>query len=127
MKLATLGKLALVSSVGLLALMVAAPVVASAAPGSANVPCTQTALVAAITAANTAGGGTINLARCHYFLTTANDSENGLPVVTTPIGVNGNGATIRRQGHGLSDLRGRGPGGNLTLNNVTVTGGRTAT
>ena len=96
MRLATLGKLAVVSSVGLLALMVAEPVVASAAAWGSNVPCTQAALVAAINAANAAGGGIINLTPgCHYSLTSSPDNgENGLPVVTTRIGVNGNGATI---------------------------------
>ena len=46
----------------------------------------QAALVAAINAANTAGGGTINLApRCHYSLTSSPDnSENGLPAVQFP-------------------------------------------
>ena len=126
MRLATMAKLAVVSSVGLLALMVAAPVVASAAPGGGDrgLCRPQTALVAAINAANAAGGGTINLAPgCPTRLTSSPDnSENGLPVVTTRIGVNGNGATI----DGTNTVRVfevDGPGGNLTLNNVTVTGG----
>ena len=58
-------------------------------------PCSSGALIAAFAAANTAGGGTINLAPgCTYPLTSADNGENGLPVVTTSIGVNGNGATI---------------------------------
>jgi hypothetical protein len=57
--------------------------------------CTQQALAAAVNAANVAGGGTINLiAGCDYALTSADNGENGLPVVMTKIGVNGNGATI---------------------------------
>ena len=123
MRSATRLKFALGSSVGLAALMVAAPAVASAAAGSGNVPCTQAALVAAINAANAAGGGTINLASgCHYSLSSADNRENGLPVVTTRICVNGNGATI----DGTNTVRVfevDGPGGNLTLNNLTVTGG----
>src|SRR5689334_4638983 len=70
---------------------------ASASPSSINVPCGgQAALVAAFNAANSAGGGTINLARrCVYHLTSVDNSgENGLPVVTTPIRVNGRDATI---------------------------------
>ena len=63
------------------------------------------------------------LPRCHYSLTSSPDnSENGLPAVQFPIGVNGNGATI----DGADKVRVfevDGPGGNLTLNNVTVTGG----
>ena len=58
-------------------------------------PCSSGALIAAFAAANTAGGGTINLTSgCIYKLTSADNGENGLPVVTTSIGVNGNGATI---------------------------------
>jgi hypothetical protein len=93
--------------------------VASAAPASANVPCTQAALVAAI-----AGGGTINLTPgCHYLLTSSPDGTvNGLPVVTNRIGVNGNGATIDGTNH-FRVFEVDGPGGNLTLNDVTITGG----
>ena len=73
-------------------LLTAAP--AQAAAGG-SVPCSSGALIAAINAANAAGGGTINLAPgCTYPLTSADNGENGLPVVTTRIGVNGNGATI---------------------------------
>jgi hypothetical protein len=55
-------------------------------------------LVDAINAANLAGGGTLNLAhRCDYQLTTSpDDSENGLPPITTPITINGSQATIER-------------------------------
>ncbi len=87
-------------------------------------PCTgQAALVAAVNAANGAGGGTINLAPgCHYLLTSSPDgSENGLPVVMTRIGINGNGATIDGT-NSFRDFEVDGPGGNLTLNNLTVTG-----
>jgi hypothetical protein len=123
MMLTTLGKFALGSSVGLVALM-AAPVAASAAPASVNVPCTdQAALVGAINAANAAGGGTINLAQgCHYVLGSADNPGNGLPVVTTRITVNGNGATIDGT-NSVRVLEVDGPGGNLSLQAVTVTGG----
>src|SRR5271166_5035564 len=62
-----------------------------------TVPCDTGKLIAAITAANAAGGGAISLAPwCHYRLTTPVPGSNGdgLPPVTTRIGVNGNGATI---------------------------------
>ena len=69
------------------------------------------------------GGGTINLASgCDYALTSADNGENGLPVVTSRIAVNGNGATI----DGTNTVRVfevDGPGGNLSLQNVTITGG----
>ena len=56
-------------------------VVASAAPAAVNVPCTnQAALMAAVNAANAAGGGTINLASgCRDFLVSADNPGNGLP------------------------------------------------
>ena len=90
-----------------------------------NVPCSSGAagLVAAVNAANGSGGGTINLAwRCTYALTTADNGENGLPVVTSRIAVNGNGATISGSG-AVRIFEVDGPGGNLSLQNVTLTGG----
>ena len=105
----------------LLAGLVAAAPAQAAAGGS--VPCSSGALVAAIAAANAAGGGTINLAAgCTYALTAADNGENGLPVVTTRIGVNGNGATIDGT-KTVRVLEVDGPGGNLSLQNVTITGG----
>ncbi len=100
------------------------PAGAAVAGTSVTVPCTnQGALVAAVNAANAAGGGTISLAAgCHYMLTTADNGENGLPVVTTRIAVNGNSATI----DGTSAVRVfeiDGPGGNLSVQNLTITGG----
>jgi hypothetical protein len=99
----------------------------AAAPAQAwtggSVPCSSAALIAAITAANAAGGGTINLApRCHYALTTPVSGEDGLPPVTTRIAVNGNGATIDGTG-AVRVFEVDGPGGNLSLFNVRITGG----
>jgi len=91
----------------------------------ASVPCSSAALIAAINAANTAGGGVINLTpRCHYRLTTPvpNGTGDGLPPVTTRIAVNGNGATIDGTG-AVRVFEVDGPGGNLSLNNVRITGG----
>src|SRR6516165_3173057 len=103
----------------LLAGFVAAPAQASS---GASVPCSSAALSAAITAANTAGGGTINLASgCHYALTSAVGGEDGLPPIGTAIGVNGNGATIDGTGS-VRVLEVDSPG-NLSLQNVTITGG----
>jgi predicted outer membrane repeat protein len=99
--------------------LAAAPAQAATGP----VPCNQAALAAAFAAANTAGGGTINLTSgCIYKLTSADNGENGLPVVSTPIGVNGNGATINGTG-AVRVLEVDGPGGNLSLQNLTITGG----
>jgi hypothetical protein len=99
-------------------------VTAASAATVINVPCgDQVDLVAAINAANSAGGGTLNLAaRCDYALTSVDNSgENGLPVVTTPIAVNGNGATIDGTGS-VRVLEVDGPG-SLSLQNLTITGG----
>src|SRR5690242_10707244 len=79
-----------------------------------NVACSQAALVAAIDAANSGGGGTLKLAHgCDYQLTTSPDSSaNGLPAITTAITINGNHATI----DGTNSFRAfevDGPGGNL--------------
>jgi hypothetical protein len=108
---------------GLLALAVL-PAGLAAAGTSVSVPCTgQAALVAAINAANAAGGSTISLtAGCVYTLTMADYGENGLSVVTTRIAVNGNGATIDGTG-AVRVFEVDGPGGNLSLQNVTITGG----
>ena len=89
------------------------------------VPCSSGAagLVAAVNAANGSGGGAINLAwGCTYALTTPDNGENGLPVVTSTIRVNGNGATINGSG-AVRIFEVDGPGGNLSLRNVTLTGG----
>jgi hypothetical protein len=100
-------------------------VTAASAKSVVNVPCAgQSALVAAINTANSAGGGTIDLARgCEYDLTTVDNSgENGLPVVTTPIRVNGRDATI----DGTDSVRVfevDGPGGSLSMNELTITRG----
>ena len=106
------------------------PVAAASAkkPGphghKANVSCSQAALVAAIDAANTGGGGTLNLAHgCDYQLTVSPDSSaNGLPAITTPITIRGNHATI----DGTNSFRVfevDGPGGSLAVRQLTITGG----
>lgn len=102
-------------------------VTAASAKSGINVPCTgQAALVAAINAANSAGGGTINLAAgCDYALTNPDNGENGLPIVMTPISVNGNGATIDGTGS-VRVFEVDGPGGSLSLQNATITGGSAA-
>jgi hypothetical protein len=124
MKLSTLVKLAMGSGAAVLGLAVAPAAAAYAAPPT-FVPCSSggAGLVAAISAANGSGGGTISLAPgCTYALTTANNGENGLPVVTTSIAVLGNNATITGSG-AVRIFEVDGPGGNLSLRNVTLTGG----
>ncbi len=101
-----------------------------------EVGCNVTELINAINTANGNGkADTINLVPgCTYTLTTTNnttDGPNGLPSITSTITINGNGATIQR------DLSFTCPevsnpefrifhvasGGNLTLNDVTVSNG----
>src|ERR1700754_3481612 len=68
-----------------------------AAYAKAPVPCNSAALQAAVVAANNGGGGTLDLsAGCTYTLTAPASGTNGLAVITTPIRVNGNRATITR-------------------------------
>ena len=113
-----------VTGAGALLALAVLPAGAALAVTSVTVPCTnQGALVAAVNAANAAGGGTINLAAgCHYGLTSADNGENGLPMVTTRITVNGNGATIDGTG-AVRVFEVDGPGGNLSVQTVTITGG----
>jgi hypothetical protein len=114
------------TTAGALSLALLLVAAASAKPHGqgTNVACGQDALVAAINAANLAGGGTLNLAhRCDYELTMSpDDTENGLPPITTSIKVRGNQATI----DGTNSFRVfeiDGPDGNLSLRDVTITGG----
>jgi hypothetical protein len=104
---------------------------AGAAAAFVNVPCGAggTGLVAAVNSVNAAGGGSINLdSGCTYSLTTRNNTVmggNGLPVVVTPIVVNGKGATIAGNNTNFRIIAIDGTsGGALTLNGATITGGK---
>ncbi|MFE4776038.1 hypothetical protein [Streptomyces sp. NPDC056713] len=97
-----------------------------------HISCGQTALKNAIRNLNMAGGGSLRLARnCVYTLTTPDNStsgsNNGLPVITTRVTVDGNGSTIRRSTkQGTPDFRIfqiKSPG-HLTLSNLTIRDGR---
>jgi hypothetical protein len=118
-----------VTTAGVLILaLVSAGAVSAKKPGphgnKTHVSCSQAALVAAIDAANSGGGGTLSLAHgCHYQLTVSPDSsENGLPPITSAITIVGNHATI----DGTNSFRAfevDGPGGNLSISQLTITGG----
>ncbi|WP_327280851.1 MULTISPECIES: hypothetical protein [unclassified Streptomyces] len=94
-----------------------------------SVPCSVPDLVEAINAANsTPGADTIRLAhKCTYKLVAPDPAHpaNGLPVITSEITIDGNGATITRAASApdfrilLVDKT-----GNLTLNKATISGGR---
>lgn len=104
----------------------------SSAATAVNVACGDSAgLVAAVNTVNAAGGGAINLAPgCTYALTTRNNPAmggNGLPVVVSPITINGKGATIAGNHTNFRIVAINGSsGGALTLNGVTITGGHIA-
>jgi hypothetical protein len=101
------------------------PAVASA---RTSVPCYEAALRTAVIAANNAGGGTLDLSpACTYTLTTPAGGENGLAVITTPIRINGNLATITRASSAAAfRFFEVGGSGNLTLNAVKLSNGRAA-
>ena len=118
-----------------------------------NVPCEgpgggSVGLIAAINAANSSGGGRINLERgCTYTLTAPDNlgpvGANGLPVIKTTIAINASGhenedaaiegdnsvTTIAgNASFRIFEVDGPGPtvpapGGNLTLNRLTITKG----
>jgi hypothetical protein len=88
--------------------------------------------------AGSAGADTINLAAGSTYTLTDKDPDGGpdgltgLPSITSQITINGNGATIQRdpsyacpEDDGSSDFRifHVGSGGNLTLNDLTVSNG----
>jgi hypothetical protein len=89
------------------------------------VPCDPDALITAINLANAHSGATLSLAgNCTYTLTT-NLNEAGLPVITQPITIDGNNATLIRAANATAfRIFEVATGGNLTLQNLTVTGGR---
>ncbi|GAA5191682.1 hypothetical protein GCM10023322_49630 [Rugosimonospora acidiphila] len=98
---------------------------ATGGPGTGTpVACDPDALIRAITLANGRQGDTLSLASgCTYTLT-ANQGGNGLPPIAQRIVVNGNGATITRAA-GADPFRffDVSLGGDLTLNDVTLTNG----
>ena len=124
------------ASAGLLGAVLSAAGAAAAA--TANVPCSPSVpgggpagLIAAVNKANARGGGTVDLAqKCTYTLGPKPDNDhNGLPIVRTPITIEGNGSTVARsQAPNTDDFRiieVDGPG-RLTINSLAVTGGRSS-
>lgn len=109
-------------------LLAAAP--AAQASTGKTVPCDTPKLIAAINAANTRGGATINLApKCTYRLTMASSpdamlGDTGLPVITSRITLNGHETTIAGNNSTFRILMVTRPG-KLTLQGLTITGGNT--
>jgi hypothetical protein len=108
------------------AIWIIAPMAAQAA-----VACNEAALVAAVDAANTAGGGSVVLTPgCTYILTTshadAGHGPDGLPVITTVISFSGSNNVIARSPALLTPpfrIAEVSTTGNFTLDGVTLTNG----
>jgi hypothetical protein len=92
-----------------------------------NVPCSSSALVAAIQHANSVGSATLLLAgNCNYVLTAAAAPGDGLPPITGNLTVTGaQGTTISRSSTTAFRIIDVAAGGSLTLTGVTVTNGNT--
>jgi hypothetical protein len=89
-----------------------------------SVPCDANTLIAAIDRANAAGGARLTLAEnCVYILTTP-DGTAGLPVITQPVTIDGQGAIIARLSSAANfRIVAVGAGGDLTLQDLTIEGG----
>src|SRR5438552_2369718 len=129
--------LAAAAGTGTLLALAVLPAGMAAAGTGVSVPCSgpgggAAGLIAAINAANAAGGGTVNLAAgCTYQLTAADNTSamlggNGLPVITSPVTLNGSGTTIAGNDTTFRILQVSGTG-NLTVQGLTITGGSAAT
>ncbi|WET78968.1 hypothetical protein P3102_33845 [Amycolatopsis sp. QT-25] len=106
---------------------------ASALARAESVPCDEAALVSAVDAANAAGGGTVTLTPgCTYTLATAHGDDGvhgpaGLPIITSPIVIEGNANTITRASAAASFRIGQvAPTGGITLKAVTISNGHAA-
>ncbi|MGW5362665.1 hypothetical protein [Actinopolymorpha pittospori] len=94
-------------------------------PGRAVlVPCDRDELIAALVRADANGGGTLELAPSCTYTLTAHEAGTGLPVITQPITIDGNGSTIVREAD-AADFRifRVEAGGDLRLRDLTVGGG----
>ncbi len=107
---------------------------ASAQARAESVPCAEAALVSAIDSANAAGGGTVTLTPgCTYTLASAHGDDGvhgpaGLPIITTPITLEGNANTITRTPAAAAFRIGQvAPTGGITLKAVTISNGHAVT
>jgi hypothetical protein len=101
----------------------------AAAPALIGVPCSSSALIAAIGQANSLGFATLHLSQgCHYVLTSPAEVANGLPTITGNIvATGGQGTEISRDpSAALFRIINVGSGGRLVLGSVTVADGHTS-
>ena len=112
------------------AALVAGPAAAAQAQSAATVqiPCRASALVSAISNANSGSGGIIVLpANCNYDITTAAAPGDGLPVITGHVVLAGaHNTAIRRRAGTTFRLFDVAASGSLSLTSITVDGGSTA-
>ncbi|WP_338677660.1 hypothetical protein V1460_35315 [Streptomyces sp. SCSIO 30461] len=90
-----------------------------------HVECDPNDLIANLVDLNAERGGELVLAKDCLYTLTANQDDNGLPEITQPIAIHGNGATIQRAANG-DDFRvfEVGVGGDLKLSHLTITRGK---
>ncbi|MFH8739278.1 hypothetical protein [Streptomyces sp. NPDC017964] len=101
----------------------------TAVPTAAHTPehvrCKTSALIAAITRANTQGFGKLSLAKgCVYDFTAPFSGDDATPPITVPVTIDGNGATLRRgtTAH-LFRLLDVATGGRATLSDLKIENG----
>ncbi|WP_080636987.1 hypothetical protein [Salinispora vitiensis] len=89
------------------------------------VPCDPDRLIAEITLANADGGAVLDLAEGCTYLLTADLGGAGLPAITTPITLTGGRNTTIERAAAVDQFRilAVTAGGELTLNQLTITGG----
>ncbi|WP_027659629.1 hypothetical protein [Salinispora fenicalii] len=92
------------------------------------VPCDSDRLIAEIAVANTGGGAVLDLAEDCTYLLTADLGGAGLPAIVTPITLNGGRNTTIERAAAVDQFRilAVNAGGELTLNQLTITGGHAA-
>lgn len=92
------------------------------------VPCDPDRLIAEIVRANAGGGAVLDLAEGCTYLLTADLGGAGLPAVTAPITLTGGRNTAIERAAAVDQFRilAVNAGGDLTLNQLTITGGHAA-
>jgi hypothetical protein len=89
------------------------------------VPCNDIpALKRAIAEANADGGSITLTSGCTYALTAVDNPADGLPEITGDVRISSLGATVRRSSAAPFRILHVREGGSLTLNGITVSGGR---
>ena len=118
---------AVVAAVGVGLSLAVLPAGPAGAVGGTHVRCNDiAALKSAINRANISGGRITLASHCTYTLSTLDNPDDGLPEITGNVTISGRDTTIRRSPDATQDFRifHVAAGGKLTLNSLTVGGGR---